>query len=289
MSFKIRTFAKWILAGEHTVLRGGTALAFPIQTRFFDLEFVPGHENSYQISLPKTSTVPADVFERTLLRGLEILNQNKDEITGTFFINSNIPLSSGLGGSASICAAVAKLFYRFEWLTSENLFTFCRELENMYHGQSSGLDVATVLAARGISFHKDHGFENIELKWQPNWYLLHSGIHSRTKDDINKVNANRTDETDQQMRKAVDLAKQALSLDEVHGLPKLIEAQKMAADCFRAWNIVPAEMNQMMQELYKAGALAVKPTGSGGGGYILSLWPAGAKPQTSFDLLSVYA
>lgn len=294
MSYKVRTFGKWILAGEHTVLRGGAALAFPIQTRFFDLEFVPGTEE-YKIVLPKTSTVPADVFERTLLRGLELTLQDIDELKGTFFINSNIPLSSGLGGSASICAAVARLFYKFEWLKNDEVFTFCRNLEDMYHGQSSGLDVATVLSANGIIFRRHAGFENLEPKWKPNWYLLHSGIQSRTKDDVAKVNSlfhsdlKTANEVDERMRGAVEKSIQALALDQERGLPMLIDAQKAAASCFSSWSLVPETMENTMKDLYKAGALAVKPTGSGGGGFILSLWPSGTVPQTSFDLLSVYA
>ncbi len=294
MSYKVRTFGKWILAGEHTVLRGGAALAFPIQTRFFDLEFVPGTEE-YKIALPKTSTVPADVFERTLLRGLELALQNIDELRGTFFINSNIPLSSGLGGSASICAAIAKLFYKFEWLNQDELFTFCRNLEDMYHGQSSGLDVATVLSANGIIFKRNLGFENLEPKWKPNWYLLHSGVQSRTKDDVAKVNSlfhsdlKTATEIDERMKNAVEMALQALSLNPQEGLPLLVEAQKTAASCFSDWNLVPESMETTMRSLLDAGALAVKPTGSGGGGFILSLWPTGIVPQTSFDLLSVYA
>lgn len=301
MAFEVRTFGKWILAGEHTVLRGGTALAFPIQTRFFDLKYtneaVDSNSTSpYTISISEKSTVPAAVFERTLLRGLELVNRTVNDVKGAFLLGGNIPLSSGLGGSASICAAIAKLFVHFNFLTSDKSFSFCRDLEDMYHGKSSGLDVATVLAGHGISFKRENGFTNLNLKWQPNWYLLHSGVHSQTKDDVAKVNAlwgndaKTAQEIDDRMKKSVAMATTALQQEEnEQSLSLLVEAQKLAASCFASWNLIPEPMEMRIQELYNHGALAVKPTGSGGGGFILSLWQPGVTPKTPFDLLSVYA
>ncbi len=293
MKYQVRTFGKWILAGEHTVLRGGTALAFPIQTRFFELQFLP-NPSSYQIITQPGSTVPLDVFERTLLRGLELIQKNADEIRGQFTLDSNIPLSSGLGGSASLCVAIANLFHWLNWLDKDQMLSFCRKLEDMYHGQSSGLDVATVLANQGISFRRDFGASDLAMSWKPNWHLLHSGVQSRTKDDVAKVNAlfenspKLANEIDAQMKESVRLATKALTQGEL-GLPLLVEAQKLAGSCFVSWDIIPKPMQETIDELYSLGALAVKPTGSGGGGFILSLWPQGVEPKTPFDLLSVYA
>src|SRR4051794_8275736 len=44
-AFSTRTFGKWILAGEHAVLRGSPALAFPLTARSLELEFEPGNAN----------------------------------------------------------------------------------------------------------------------------------------------------------------------------------------------------------------------------------------------------
>ncbi len=39
MNFKVETYGKWILAGEHSVLRGYPALVFPLKDRGLHLQY----------------------------------------------------------------------------------------------------------------------------------------------------------------------------------------------------------------------------------------------------------
>jgi mevalonate kinase len=64
----------------------------------------------------------------------------------------------------------------------------------------------------------------------------------------------------------------------------LAEALTEAASCFSEWGLVPASVAAQMRELEKAGALAVKPTGSGDGGFLLSLWPGPTSRDGLFPL-----
>jgi mevalonate kinase len=70
----------------------------------------------------------------------------------------------------------------------------------------------------------------------------------------------------------VNLAKQALAEDAPDSLFRLAEAINTAADCFFQWGLISESLQHHMQTLFDAGALAVKPTGSGGGGFVVSLW-----------------
>ena len=41
---KFKTHGKWILAGEHSVLRGCPALVFPVRSRFLEFEHIASKE-----------------------------------------------------------------------------------------------------------------------------------------------------------------------------------------------------------------------------------------------------
>ena len=59
--FETQTHGKWVLAGEHAVLRGNAALAFPLKEKELCLDYEPN-----------TSTLKAD-FEGTVCDELRLL------------------------------------------------------------------------------------------------------------------------------------------------------------------------------------------------------------------------
>lgn len=116
--------------------------------------------------------------------------------------------------------------------------------------------------------------------WTPNWRLSFCGQQGPTSDCIQSVQKLWADSPekgqylDQQMQAAVLAAKQSLeSPYDPHSLDKLAQAIKQAHSCFKEWGLITASLEQHIQDLHDEGALAVKPTGSGGGGFVMSLWP----------------
>jgi len=69
----------------------------------------------------------------------------------------------------------------------------------------------------------------------------------------------------------------------------LCEAINSAADCFTQWGLVSESLQQHMLRLHDAGAIAVKPTGSGGGGYVISLWESPPPSDMSGELIPLAA
>ena len=90
------------------------------------------------------------------------------------------------------------------------------------------------------------------------------------------------------MSKSVELAYLALTstdkteFDRQHLLKEAIE---LAYQCFKDWCLTDDALNAHILELKSFGAVACKPTGSGSGGYVLSLWSKEPPPEMSDKLI----
>lgn len=277
--FETRTFGKWILAGEHTVLRGGKALVFPLRSRFLDFKYLPKKNQNLEIEIPvgypdEFKLLFWSVFEKAC----QLKNLGSSQFQGLVQMRANIPVGSGLGASASLCVALARWFESLNIINPAEAFDFAKTLEDVFHGESSGVDVAVVLSEKGLLFQRQGARESFQSNWQPEWYLSHSGQKGITKECVQKVQAWGTESpklletVDAEMKRSVELCGMALLSDKILGQPKLIEALDLAAACFSKWGLINKALDEHMKKLTEAGALAVKPTGSGLGGYVLSLW-----------------
>ncbi|MDI9818701.1 MULTISPECIES: mevalonate kinase [unclassified Legionella] len=275
--FQTTTYGKWILAGEHAVLRGHGALVFPIPEKTLTLSFK--YSNS-QLSADYEGSSGSDMhllFWSVLEQGLQFLGKSLHGLTGYFHLQSNIPIGVGMGASAALCVAVARWLAWQELLADESVYSFAKNLENLFHGQSSGLDIAGVAADSGVYFQQGTTAA-VKQRWNPCWFLSSCeqiGITSHCISQVQKLwqtDAIHAASIDKQMHASVLTAQQALENDEASSLPRLAEAIEQAAACFSQWGLVSENLQHHMKFLLNAGALAVKPTGSGGGGYVISLW-----------------
>ncbi len=286
--FSTRTFGKWILAGEHAVLRGSPALAFPLVSRSLELSYTPNSsglevefagENGQELKL-----LFYGVIENAMSR-LSIA----EHLSGRFLLNSTLPVGAGLGASAALCGAVSRWCEAQDWISTEEIYEFARQLENLFHGESSGVDLAVSLSGQGLRFERSGARTTLHNNWTPAFFLSYSGQRGMTSECVNKVkrlfesDPTRARALDAQMLSAVQVAQAALLLDADEGRPEMQRALELGRRCFEGWELCGGDLGRHMQRLEEAGALAVKPTGSGGGGYVLSLWqdrpPSSLKDQ----------
>lgn len=267
---------KWILCGEHSVLRGSPALVFPLQSKVLNLKYTPSKTEALSLDLGGDYGPEFRVlFWGVVDRACELSGFKKSGIFGQVRITSQIPIGSGLGASASLCVAIGKWFESLGAVKNSEIYEFSRQLENLFHGESSGVDIAVALNAEPIRFSRSGEREKLQIKWKPNWYLSYSGKKGSTLECVNMVKALHSKQPelgkklDQQMQDSVELAHKALLCDETEGFLMLQSAMNLSKDCFEQWGLCT---HSAMNELLEAGASAVKPTGSGGGGYVLSLW-----------------
>ena len=281
-NFSCTTYGKWILSGEHTVLRQGEALVFPVKSKCLELIYT---YNPEYLSLNLEGECGEDyklLFWGLLDHALEKVNKSKENLCGEIYLKANLPVGAGLGASAALCVAMGRWFVHLDYVQEKSLYEFCRSLEDLFHGESSGVDIAVTLAGEGIRFKKGQPAEPLKLNWQPNWYLSYSGQIGVTSECIRKVKSiiesdpKKGVSLDNKMQNSTALARMALLDNCEAGVDQLKEAMDEACDVFKKWQLTEGALGRHLQELKDAGAIAVKPTGSGGGGYVLSLWPEGA-------------
>ncbi len=272
-NFETTTHGKWILAGEHAVLRGHPALVFPINEKKLALRYQSSSGLHIDYAGDEYTDMP-QLFRNVLEHGLQILSLPMDAIHGQFHVINNIPVGVGMGASAALCVAISRWFTAQQMLTKMDTAHFACALEHLFHGKSSGLDIAGVAATTGIYFQQGIT-TTINQTWQPQWFLSTCGQASMTSTCIHRVqtlwqtNPALAKTIDKQMHASVLEARTAL---EEKNTQNLASAINKAADCFLQWDLISESLQHHMQTLRDNGAIAVKPTGSGGGGYVLSLW-----------------
>lgn len=279
-TFQTLTHAKCILAGEHAVLRGCPALVLPVTQKTLTLFYQDNEEQSQALINSPYEEVFSLLFWHTLDKGL--LNLHKklrlSDIHGKFYLENNIEIGAGLGFSAALCVAITRWLIWEHWLRQKKLYAFAHHLEDIFHGKSSGVDIAGVMSNTLIHFEISGKIHEIQPQWKPKLYLSYSGISKSTDSTIHKVNALRKENPqfgnliDKEMKKSVLLIEEALKNTEKDGLNTLVSALQQANHCFKEWDLITPDLQKHLDKLEELGAIAVKPTGAGAGGYVLSLW-----------------
>ena len=291
--FETTASGKWVLAGEHAVLRGATAIALPLTDRVLKLRFIPDCSGELRVEPRDATQIIAD-----LLQSLEDQWQNSDRSfprpSGTLAIESTIPIGAGMGSSAALCVALTRWMKEPLSIPEDQIFEFARRLEHRFHGRSSGMDVAVILAGQPISFsisNDDVKIRTLGIRKLPNFSFHDTGMRARTSECILRVEQLREDtpvlamSLDENMGSASRDAMEGLMLfdggNSEAGITLIAQAMRKAQECYYSWRLVPAEAKHLEEDLLKQGALAVKLTGAGGGGFLVAMWNSFRKPQTA--------
>lgn len=286
---------KCIIAGEHSVLRGFDSLVLPVTSRALTLEGQVGLSSSGKMIdlVFRAEGLLADELPSLFLAVLERayqLSPGSQKLVGLIHLKNDLPFGSGLGASASLCVIVARLFELFN-LLDRPIFEFARELENLFHGESSGVDIAVTLSGKPILFNRTKGIQDCNFDYLPAISLHPTGKRGITRECIDRVkhlhlqNPDLGRELDKQMQKAVE---KCLLAFKDHDSSKLVDGMNLAQKTFNSWGLIDSQSQSVCDQLLSQGALSVKMTGSGLGGYVLALWSQIEDFKMSQGAISVF-
>ena len=276
-SFSVEVPAKWVLTGEHSVLRGREAIAFPYAPMKLSL--------SYQSTL--SNGITANPFQsqiRSLIgRASEFLKVPLDVNESQIDIQSQIPIGAGLGSSAALCVAMSKFCLWKAEKNEDQLVELATHLEDLFHGKSSGMDVSAIASGTFPILYSIEKRARLitPLGVLPKFELYDSGKRGQTTECIQKVKhwqqsmPHLVNHYDDQMGESTRIAYEALlnfSKSPRESEAQLAHAMNLAQQCFETWGLVTPELIQQKYELLKQGALGVKLTGAGLGGFWVALW-----------------
>jgi mevalonate kinase len=281
LTFEYKVPGKWILSGEHSVIRGSEALVFPLTSRYLQFRYFKSHQD-FTMSVGGQYKGDLELFIWSVIeKYLNELKMTRDQLKGHLDLQCEIQFGAGMGASATLAVGLSLFFYQLGYLKTD-LFEFSKKIEDLFHGESSGVDVAVALNAKPLIFKRGNANQFLTQYKLPQLCISYSGVRGVTKDCVDKVKALLQSDpekyrmVDEKMSLSVQLLKKLISEPSEDTL--WAEALTLAQSCFIDWELVPYEAQKHINSLNQAGALSCKMTGSGGGGYILSLWPS------SFDL-----
>lgn len=128
-----------MLFGEHTVIKGGAALALPA-TDFFGIWQYASNEGEREILQQNLPLFHQYLSTQGLHDFIDLSTFEVALLDGLYF-SSNIPTGYGLGSSGALCAAILDKFGKItELLPLLTLKELLAKMESFFHGASSGTD-----------------------------------------------------------------------------------------------------------------------------------------------------
>lgn len=276
---------KTIVLGEHSVVYGMPALAAGLP-RGIALRARPLPDSRQ----PSTLTIPAWGLQLPLrvesehpvaLAALEVLGHCDGPLTGWAIEgDSTLPAGAGLGSSAALTVALARLALGPE-ADVEAVVAASLAGERIFHGEPSGID--SQVAARGglLRFVRGQEPTPVTLAGPLTLLVVPSGVERRTADQVARVRS-RHDRFPSLARPLLEVLGRAvdegIAALRARDHASLGEIMQVCHGVLGAFGVSSPVLDAMCSTALRHGALGAKLTGAGGGGCILVLPGPDPKP-----------
>lgn len=271
--------SKLILIGEHSVVYGQPAIALPVTILKTTATLTSSKYGQYieNNEFRRRIDLMGDEFEGIRQLIMRLLSKfHSSKMPFSLEIDSNIPQGRGLGASASLATAITRAFYDFfeTELPQSDLMFYANFSENITHGKSSGIDVATVNSEQPLWFIKDTAIEPFELNLHGFIVIGDTGVHGFTSQAINIVREKLVEEkkkTQTHINQLGELATASKNFLMTNQLSAFGKVMNKAHGILSELGVSHPRLETLVDTALKNGALGAKLTGSGLGGVMVAL------------------
>lgn len=270
--------SKLILAGEHAVVYGKSAIAipFPLKVKVMIQKVVGSIMFESSIYTGTIDNLPTKMegIRACVEESLRCLNRPFENLL--IRVDSAIPLGRGLGSSAAIAIAIVRSLFSFfeQKLSGEQLFYLVQIAETYAHGKPSGIDTAAEISEHPIWFQKEK--EVVPLVIEIPLYIVvadtgRSGDTHTAVDNVRKMYASekvKVQNSLDEIGKIAELAREALLKGDVYLLGNLLYRNH---EELRNLRVSDCGLDNLVDIARNAGALGAKLTGGGLGGCMMAL------------------
>jgi mevalonate kinase len=287
--------AKIILFGEHFVLYGNPAILAAINRRI-SVRAVrnnnksinihsDGHFVTHILNSKNTHDSSTSFLSPILKCVLDILAEKRQDIGIDIMIESDIPFGEGLGSSAASCVATSAATYLLFGISSRD--KICKKaalIESTIHKNSSGADCHVSTFGGIVYYNRKNGFRKIQSKRKFLFAVKTTGLKHATGIMVSQVKEFKDKKNSLFMNLASEAysicieAKKAFLKGDQTKLGRLMTANQKILSSI---GVSHPEVDKIIDDCIKSGALGAKITGAGGGGAVIALFPNECKFLTT--------
>jgi mevalonate kinase len=268
--------AKIILFGEHFVLYGEPALACGLSLRT-DVEVAPAAASRLETdpALPPAAQQTAENAVRQLMR--QLTPQQALLVRA----RSNVPPHANLGSSAAFCVALVRALadHAGRFLTDERVAAYATEAEHLFHGKSSGLDVAVATYGGAVVMRpgKTAVYERRAVPAALHLVVACTPAPARTGEMIKRVAALAAADPEAMADRCARYRaafRRGLAALDAGDIPAVGAAMTANHQLLRELGVSTDALDRGIGTAQAAGAVGAKLTGGGGGGSLIALCPS---------------
>jgi mevalonate kinase len=291
---------KIILFGEHAVVYGRPALAVPVTQVQATATVSKNSRGGVWIEAPninlssELSRLAPDHPLAAVINNVFSTLRIAHPPACTVYLQSTIPVASGLGSGAAVSVAILRSLSAFlgQPLSDEQVNGLAFEAEKLYHGTPSGIDNTVVTYARPVYFVKGQPIKTFRVGASFTLVIGDTGISAPTKESVDALRklreADRShwEKVFNQVGEIVWDARQAIERGDTAELGTLMDANHAL---LQEMTVSSAELDQLTEAARKSGALGAKLSGGGRGGNMIALVHKENAPALAEALLSAGA